>query len=967
MFYFYQRFNYQRFFHLSLYTLFILYLVAFLSNHILAQTGTLKGQIIDSTAKESMIGVTVFLEQNKLGAVTDVDGNFNIENIPQGEHIVTISFTGYSTKKITNVKIEDGKITTLNIGLREDVGSVGEVVVTAERETGSELSLISAIKASEQVAVGVSSEQIAKSQDRDASQVIRRLPGVSLIENRFVMVRGLSQRYNAVMVNDMLTPSSEVDIKAFSFDVVPSGIIDRLLIYKSGAGELPGEFAGGVIKIYTKTAPEENFTNLSLNLGTRIGTTFNNALSIKGSNTDFLGFDNGYRQLPSSFPTKLGDNLNSEQRANLAKQLPNNWLAQNININPDIRLGFNTGRRFKIGGVKIGTVTSVNYSNTNLYTPEVKLNNYGSYDPTTQQTQIQGTNDDKIFSNTTRLGVLHNWWVKLDENNTLEFKNLFNQMGFSETIQRNSKRFDNGTEANNYSYRYEQRSIYTGQLIGKHNLDNGKFSINWVLGFSYTNRKEPDWRRFSTIRNLGTNDPFVFAIPGSPNAFQASRFYSNLNENVFTNALNFEYKAGKKDTQNPVKIRFGTYIERKDRTFNARVFSYLNSPNINTTEASTIKALPFDQIFAPENINGTTRFTLGEDLSPDYKYSANNMLIAGYLSTYIPITPKFSATVGIRIEQNTQEIQSRTRGDQKINISNSVLSALPSLNMTYNLNDKSLIRGAYYASLNRPEFRELAPFNFYDFSLNANFIGNPNLKVVNIHNVDVRYEYYPTPSELISVGAFYKNFQNPIETFQLIGSGGAESFNYVFGNAKDATSYGVEAEIRKSFAGISDSKFFNDLTFVGNVSFIASQINLGENVNLGADAGGIVNVGANQPTNRPMMNQSPYLINAGLYYNDVEKGWQVNILYNVFGKRIFSVGNAFNPNIFEMPRHVIDLNLTKTINKKIDIRFGIQDLLNQPVRLAQDNDSDGKITSKDGDFRTFKRGTAFNIGLNYNF
>ncbi len=573
-------------------------------NNVFAQTGTLKGNIIDSLAKESIIGATVFLEELKLGGVTDLDGNYIINSIPQGNHIITISFTGYSTKKITNVKIEDGKITTLNLGLREDVDNAGEVIITAERETGSELSMISAIKASEQVAVGVSSEQIAKAQDRDASQVIRRLPGVSLVENRFVMVRGLSQRYNAVMVNDILTPSSEVDIKAFSFDVVPSSVIDRLFIYKSGAGELPGEFAGGVIKIYTKNAPEENFTNLSLGTGIRLGTTFNSALKIQGSATDMLGFDNGYRQLPSSFPATLSSSLSSEQRAVFAQQLPNNWLAQNTNISPDVRIGFNMGRRFKIGGIKVGNMTSVNYSNVNLYTPDVKLNNYGAFDEATQQTQILGKNEDKIFSTTTRLGVLHNWWFKLNDNHSIEFKNLFNQMGFSETTQRQNTRFDNGSEAMNYSYRYEQRSILTSQLVGKHSTNGGKFNINWVLGYSFTNRKEPDWRRFTTSRALGSNDAYTFAIPGSPNAFQASRFYSNLNENVLTNAINVEYKIGKKDDPNPIKVRAGSYVELKNRSFNARVFSYLNAPNANTTELTNIRVLPFDQIFANQNVNG---------------------------------------------------------------------------------------------------------------------------------------------------------------------------------------------------------------------------------------------------------------------------------------------------------------------------------------------------------------------------
>ena len=944
-------------------------MILFCATVALAQTGSIKGTVKDAKTQEAIIGASAVIEGTTIGAATDLDGNFIIPKVAAGAHTVIISFVSYQ-KKTISVTVEAGKTVVINTALDEESTELSEVVVTGQRQTNTEVAVISEIRMAQQVAVGISSEQILKSQDRDAAQIIRRVPGVSIIDNRFVMVRGLSQRYNAVMLNDVLTPSSEVDIKSFSFDMIPTNVIDRIIIYKSGAAELPGEFAGGVVKIYTKRAPEENFTNLSLTAGYRVNTTFQKGQQYQGSKTDFLGFDNGFRGLPNNFPPVLGSSFSAVQRANYANELKNVWSTNAKDILIDARFAFTMGRRFDVGNSTIGNLTAINYSNVHLRT-DVNLNSYESFNETTQSSPKAFTYDDEQYRNTVRLGLVHNWSLKLNSGNRLEFKNTFNQMGFSETVLRRGTNFGNGVDEQNYSLRYESRSIYMGQLIGDHNFNNEHTNVNWQLGYAYTNRKEPDWRRFVTNRTSdatngdGTSTPFQFSIPASPTLFDAARYFSDLKESVFTVSVNAEHKLGLEEG-NPIKLKAGIYAERKKRDFNARVFSYLIAPGADESLIASYKILPFDQIFTPNNVNGTTGFTIGEDLNPSYKYQAENILLAGYASASLPLGEKLNTVVGLRAEYNDQSVKSRDFGGLSAPGGAKILTPLPSINLTYNLSDKALFRLAYAYTLNRPEFRELANFNFYDFNLNANIFGNPALKIAKIHNVDFRWEYYPSVSELISVGVFYKRFNNPIENFLLIGSGGASCLNYSYGNAQYADNYGVEVEVRKSFSELSTSRFLRNLSVVANASSIYSRIELGDFVDLGPNAGGLVNVSANQDKTRPMMNQSPYLVNAGLYYNDEETGLQASVLYNVFGKRIFAVGNIFNPTVYEMPRNVIDFTVSKRMGK-VEVKLGVQDILNQQFRLTQDSKQDGKITSIDENVRTFRVGAYSSLGITYNF
>jgi hypothetical protein len=627
------------------------------------------------------------------------------------------------------------------------------------------------------------------------------------------------------------------------------------------------------------------------------------------------------------------------------------------------------GKRFNWGDMQVGNLTSINYASYNQFA-DITLTGYENG----TQTDLKASEyQDEQFINNVRLGVLHNWWFRISPKTSIEFKNLFNQLGFAETVVRNGQDItQTSNDVHSYSQRFESRSIYSGQLIGKHNLNEEKTILTWQAGFGYTRRTEPDWRRVRYIRPIGATqgdgkpENFSVALPFSPNPADAGRFFSKLNERVETIAANLEHNLNKTvEDKDPVKLKFGLYTERKDRDFNARFFGYEGMGDV-----SALSKLPINDIFSAANVTGESgRFSFQEGTQPNDRYDASNTLLAGYASVYVPLTTKLNATIGFRGEYNDQQVESRLRGGLPAPASNRVFSPLPSLNITYNISDKALVRAAYSMSINRPEFRELAPFDYYDFNFNANVIGNYKLKTANIHNADLRWEYYPAANELISAGIFYKKFIDPIESFLLYTATGANSLSNTFVNSKSGESYGVEIEVRKSFSELSNSRLIKNLSLVGNASYIISKVDLGEFVDVPDPSGSItrLDVSSIQDRNRPMQNQSPYLINGGLYYNDEKAGLQASLLYNVFGPRIFAVGSLVNPTVYEMPRGVLDVIISKRLSKRLEAKISIQDIFNQAVRLAQDTDKDGKITGNDNTVRSFRRGVYSTFGFTFSF
>lgn len=916
---------------------FLLFSLACLTNNIAAaqETGTVTGQVKDKATNETIPGAVILIKDTHKGKTTDLEGKFEMKLEP-GVYTFICNYIGYKKTAARNIKVVAGKISKVNFDLEVSDTLSKEVQVVHAKLTNTENAVLNEIKKTDNVASGVSAVQISKSLDRDAAEVVRRVPGVTIIENRFILVRGLSDRYNSVWLNDAQAPSAESDKRAFSFDVIPSALIDRIMIYKAASAELPGDFAGGMVKIYTSEFPSKKTFSIGLSTSYRAGTTLQPFSYNQSSPTDIFGFDNGMRSIPSIAPDRI--QRNADNNAQIANAFKDNWAVKSGTAMPDMRFNLNYMNTYDIKKVKLGVVSSVNYTNTNLY--------YSAHRTDYDSADIANDYTDKVYNNTVRIGLLQNFSM-LVGNSKFFFKNLYNQTGSSQTTLRTSNLANENLKA--YEFAYGSRGTLSSQLGGVHMFKDEKFTYNWTLGYSHTRRNDPDLRRIAYSKQPGEPDSMYKAeIPSGgvdPN-FGGGRLYRTLTEAIYSFSHNLNYKF-KVHNLSP-ELNAGNYVEYRDRSFNARVIGPVIFPG---AQAQQLERLPIDQIFQPQNF-GNGGFRLDEITNPSDAYSGQNKLLATYASLNLPVN-KFKITGGLRGEYNIQSLQSYVNTNP-VSPSVTTFFLLPSTNISYHFTDKSLLRVAYGKTLNRPEFREWSPFKFYDFNLNALTNGSlfssvlyPNgttLKVAEIQNVDLRYEFYPSMGETFQIGGFYKNFRNPIEQAILVSSGDSRSFSFT--NANSAYLYGVEMDVRK--------KVYKNFSVLANASLIKSQVTVLQSVN--------------QQKTRPLQGQSPYVINVGLYYQDTTKGLQVTLLYNVFGPRIYVVGSKDYPSIGELPVNSLDLTISKSVTRRITLTLGAQNIINQQVRLVQDTNKDNIFsgTGTDKNFRSYRPGSYFTLGARLN-
>lgn len=899
---------------------------------------TLTGVVREAGKKEGLFGAVVLLDGTQTGTQTDFEGKYRL-SLPAGQNLtIRIRNLGFVSRTLTLRPVPEGEIRTLDVDLEEEVRQNKEVTVSVLRRRDTDVSLISDLKKADMVVNGVSSEQIARTQDRDAAQVISRIPGVTIIDNRFVMIRGINERYNAVMINEAISPGTEIDTRAFSFDLISSSMIERMVIYKSGSASLPGEFAGGVVKISTRSTFGENFIQVTAGNSFRQATSLATGYRPEGSSTDFLGFDNGHRALPASFPSSDAyKQMSISQQQPFARSLNAAFGQQRYPVMPDLRLGINMGRRFSVGKGSLSTVSSLNYSSSfqNLQVNRYRYSSYNSATGRHQDTLFRYS--DNSYTRNVRVSAISNWLYRKG-NTRIELKNLFSQMGDNETVIRTGWLNDRpGDLFRSASYNYLSRTLLSSQLLGQQELTRGRV-IDWVAAWNFTHRNQPDYRRVRTFRQESSSDPYQLIPAAGPGGLdETGRFFSVLKEYVGMAAFNWKSEFRLPwDTARAI-FRAGTYQEIKNRRFDARFFAYV----LRNAANQQVLFLPLENLFSPQNISSSA-FSLQEGTRPQDSYQASNFLAAAYAETTIPLS-RFRFTLGVRPEFNRQMLQSGTDGGP-VRVNNPIFSPLFFFNTSWELHPRWVMRAAYSKTVNRPEFRELAPFVYYDFNLDANFAGNPGLKVATIHNLDWRMEFYPGKSEIISVGGFYKRFLNPIET-KISVVGLAPQFNY--SNALSAGNYGIELEVRKGLGVPGGDRLADRVFVVANASLIHSRVDLG--------------VVGSQERIRSLQGQSPYVVNTGLYYADAGNKVNLTLLYNVFGKRIFMVGDDLFPTIYEMPRHVIDLSASVQLSRRVSLRAAASDILNYQTRFLQDSNRDGRIGGNDESVFGFRRGSCFSL------
>lgn len=910
-------------------------IIIFLFLAISIQAAVLRGSVTDKVTNEPLIGAVIQISGTTTGAITDLDGKFELAGLRNGTYKLMVSYVSYKT---LTLEVSVNGMSEINITLAPDNQQLGEVVVVAEAKKNTENALITRQRTSLVMQTGVSAQQITKTQDKDASEVIRRVPGISIIEEKFVMVRGLSQRYNNVWINNSAVPSSEADARAFSFDIIPSSQLDNMLVVKSPAPEYPADFSGGFILVNTKDVPNSNLFNISVGGSMNDQTHFKNFQYNKGSGTDFLGFDNGLRSLNGGINATLRPMNNGYDLLN--NGLNNDWSIKNRKPIADLSLSMNIAHRWvSESGRTLAMLGAVNYSNTYKTYLNMDNNLYGAYDITHDRSNYLRKGVDDQYNHNVRVGAMLNLtYVPASGNNRYEFKNIFNQLGKDRYTYRKGTDAQSDYEES-AEYYYQSRTTYSGQFTGKHTWSDTD-KLDWSAGYSYANRNMPDRRRYNTVLNTDTNQLEV------ENLNEINREFSRLNEHILSANINYQHDFAFGDFTPTLKM--GGYTEYRTREYNTRLFIYSWKNDLPSNYR--VMNVP-DELMQDKNY-GEDKLYLLEQVDWRNNYEGNNMLGAGYAGVNLPFG-KWNIYAGVRFEHSRMELISNTQKNEKspTSVYYTYDDFFPSLNAAYRLNEQHQFRLSYGRTVNRPEFREVSSSVYYDFDLASNVQGNYDLKAAYIDNIDLGYEYYPSNGELISVSLFYKKFKNPIEWTYTVAGGTDLIYSYI--NAKGADNYGVEVDIRKNLDFIGMKNFSLSL----NGALIKSNVNFEP---------------GSKEEDRPMQGQSPYLVNAGLFYQQPKNGWNAAILYNRIGKRIIGVGRSLGsagnevrvPDSYEMPRNAIDLSVSKKFGK-LEVKAAIRDVLAEKVSFKQfENTGNGEVQQIT---RQFKPGRSFNVNISYNF
>ena len=913
----------------------------------------IKGGVTDAANGEAIIGASVVLSDTPdYGAITDIDGNFTL-SIPDGREFpvaITVNYIGYKEMKMT---VDGKQETPLSIELKSEDITMDEVMVTARRKTNSEAGILTSTRLSTSVTSGISGGQIAKTADSDAGEAVKRIPGVSLIDGKYIIVRGLSQRYNNVWINGGVAPSSEADGRAFSFDIIPSGSIDNIIVAKSYSADLPGDFCGGFIKIGTKGMPERNSFNIGVGAGFNTKSHFREMRIGNPSCTDWLGVDNRQRTLSSDFPSSLDQVKTPDGITYYTKNgFNNDWGIKSFRPYPDLKFNFDLSRRL---AQRVGFTLAANYKNENRTLQDVLNNRYGVYSASADAPVIEKEYIDNQYSNNVMLSAMNNWFFEINAANRIEFRNMFSILGKNRLTERyGASRVSGDYYEKQTELYYSSRMTYTGQLSGTHLLDyDGSNTINWTAGYSYANKNEPDRRIVSNLGSLpadGSISPDIATYNDN-----IKRYFQDLDDNVVSGSVDYTKKFTDKDVK--ATLKSGLYGEYRIRCYTPREFTY-RTDNLSVSDRLYYRSLPFEQMMSDEWLGYDKVYA--DEITDKYNaYDGKSSIAAAYVTTTLPIG-KFSIDAGVRVEWWNMSI----KYDRSMTAANILMtenkydkvSVLPALNLTYNFNEKHLMRLSYGRTVNRPEFREVSPSVYYDFDLFAEIQGNTELKIAEIDNIDLRYEFYPSPGETVSIGAFYKHFKNPIE-WNFVDMGG--SYRYSYENAKSAYVAGIEVDVRKSldFIGVPD------LSLVFNASAVLSRLEFYE--------GELIN-----EKDRPLQGQSPYIINAGLFYtsSNPKVGLSASLMYNIIGKRIIGVGKTTSlsgntdfdlPDAYEMPRNLLDFSIAKTIGKHVEIKLTVKDILSQPITMKQfpTVTINGEQQTREQTTYKYRPGTSFSFGI----
>lgn len=865
-----------------------------------AQAGQVAGRVVDASTGRPVAAARVAVQGLQLAANAGIDGRYTLSGVPAGERTLTVTALGYASKTVTGVQVPAGGAATQDVSLDAATLLLESVTVTAQAERGSVTQALDEQRTAVGVVNALGAEQIARSPDGDAAQAIRRVSGVTVQEGRYVVVRGLSERYTTAALNGARIPSPEPERRVVPLDLFPAGLLQTVSTTKTFTPNLAGDFSGALVNIRTREYPAEPVFSLSSSLGYNPDVTGRTLALPPLGRVDYTAFGSR-RGLPAEV-ARYGDfqgggSISAQEYNRMVRSFRNVWLPEEQTAGMNGSLSMSLGGTRPVFGRDLGYVGSFSYSRDY----EVLADHRRAQVLLTDQETGAVRETDRFTGDVSRVGVLWggvlNLSASLGDHHRIAFNNTYNRSSESEARADSGSIELTGLELIVNRLRLVERSVRSNQLRGEHRLGWG--SLEWTVTSSGVTRAEPD--RSEWVLDTSTGARRWYAISNEA----AVRTFGDLAEDSWEGGADYHLPLGAGQRH---RLSFGGMFRRTERQ--AENTSYSISALGLPEDATTLSPA---EIFDGRFTGDDDRYFLVVPLGVGGSYAARDRLAAGYGMLELGVTGRIRLIAGARVERSQVTVTSEpTFGDTDV-AEPTYTDVLPALAVNIDLSDRQKVRLSASQTLARPEYRELSAIAYRDVIGEELVRGNGNLRRTLIQNYDARWEWYPAGDEIVSAGVFAKRFEGPIERIYLPTSG---SRIVSFANATSALNHGVELELRKSLGmlGAAGESF----SVLANATLVRSHVDV-----VGEDA------------DRPMVGQSPYVVNAGLAWSPADGRTSATVLYNVFGRRITSAGAGVLPDVYEQPRGVLDLSLRHAWSDRFSFKVDAENLLDADHEFTQ--------------------------------
>jgi TonB-dependent receptor len=911
--------------------------------------GTLSGRIVSTENGAPIAGARVYVSGTPLDIVTDAEGAFRAE-LPPGDYSISIIAANFSTLTLDGVQIASEQTTERPIELTPAGFELPEFVVLEPFVEGSLAAFVEERRASAAVTDILGAEQISRQGDSDAAGALKRVTGLTLVDGKYVYVRGLGERYSSVLLNGAQIPSPDPTRRVVPLDLFPTDVLSGVVIQKTYSAEMPGEFGGGTIQLRTKSYPEDFLLKFGLSSGYVDGATGEEGLTYEGGSRDWTGFDDGSRSLPGSLAdaTRDGqflrpagplnpDGFSQEQLQTFGRDLAAlGYDTQRESLAPNLGLSFAMGDSYRVGdSLQFGFLSALRYSSSNDIVEEKRR----SFGASSSGLQLRNEFDIERSQNNVDLSAFVNLGVDVGEEHSLSLTSMY--LHQAEDEARLADGITDSQRLQRTRLQWIENELFSNQLAGEHVLP-WQIGANWQYTRAKATRDEPNTREYRRDDD-NLDGVFVFSTRNDSN----SQTFGNLVDN----ARNWDVSVDRRfefGETSALSLLAGLGKLERDREASIRTFRFSGRGAFITP----LLQLPQGQVLGPENI-GPGLFQISETTRPTDNYFAEQRVDARFLSADLNLFDKWRFTAGLRQEDNFQQVVSDDLTNPNAPPTVGTIDqqdSLPSFAVTWWSGPNSQLRLGFGKSLSRPDFRELAESPFDDPLLDIITVGNPDLKTTEIKNYDLRYEYYFSPTESVSLGAFFKDFLNPIE--KTLSSGGSTSI-ITLQNALAAEVYGVEVDLYKTFDFVEGWSWLQD-SFLGRVDWPdyylgANYAKIESNVDL--DPTGTIQTN----TSRPLQGASPYVVNFQVGYTHPDGLREWTLLYNIFGERIANTGVQNQPDIYEQSFGQLDFVFKQALGRGFTFKLRLRNLLDPTAEFTQGSE----VT------REFRKGREIGLSLEW--